>query len=222
VDYTILSADELAVACFQPGNELAWTEFIRRFQPLIVRVVSRVARQWGECNPSMVDDLVQETYLKLCADELKALRTFKAERPDAVYAYLKVFAANLVHDYFKAARSKKRGGGAITQSLEEDRLNSGNDSRHMSAPPDRQILIEQIDSCLRKVASARDRRIFWLYYRVGLAASAIANLPDIELTTKGVESTLFRLTQSVRQLVVQRRTGIADLETEGIHPAESL
>jgi len=33
----------------------------------------------------------------------------------------------------------------------------------------------------------RDCAIFWLYYRQGLTAKAIAQLPDIGLTVKGVE-----------------------------------
>jgi RNA polymerase sigma-70 factor, ECF subfamily len=93
---------------------------------------------------------------------------------------------------------------------------------------DRDLLIQQIDACLLTVASGpnsvRDRRIFWLYYRVGLAASAIAALPTIGLSTKGVESTLLRLTRQIRGHLVQQtlqRTGTGE-SAEGIQPLESL
>jgi RNA polymerase sigma-70 factor, ECF subfamily len=60
----------------------------------------------------------------------------------------------------------------------------------------------QIERCLAKLASepnfARDYAIFWLYYRQGLTAKAISQLPDITLGTKGVESTLLRLTRYVK------------------------
>ena len=41
--------------------------------------------------------------------------------------------------------------------------------------------------------------MFWLYYRVGLTANAIAALPSIGLSMKGVESTILRLIRLLRQ-----------------------
>lgn len=69
---------------------------------------------------------------------------------------------------------------------------------------ERGILLRELDALLCRLLAAgpqleRDRRIFWLYYRVGLAASAIAALPSTGLTTKGVESTILRLTRLLRQ-----------------------
>jgi RNA polymerase sigma-70 factor (ECF subfamily) len=72
---------------------------------------------------------------------------------------------------------------------------------------DRKILIQQIDKFLREATvgrgSKRDLTIFWLYYRVGLTASAIASLPCVALSTKGVESILHRLTALVRECLVK-------------------
>jgi DNA-directed RNA polymerase specialized sigma24 family protein len=63
--------------------------------------------------------------------------------------------------------------------------------------------LQQIDAHLGRLAVGqnleRDRRVFWLYYRVGLTANAIASLPAIGLSTKGVESTILRLTRLLRQ-----------------------
>jgi RNA polymerase sigma-70 factor (ECF subfamily) len=71
-----------------------------------------------------------------------------------------------------------------------------------STSMDRRILLRQIDDALTVVAAGpdleRNRLIFWLYYRDGLSASAIASLPYIKLTTKGVESILLRLTRMIR------------------------
>jgi RNA polymerase sigma-70 factor (ECF subfamily) len=89
-------------------------------------------------------------------------------------------------------------------------------------------LIQEVRGCLNEVASGsqgeRDRRIFWLYFRSGLTASAIASLPTIGLSTKGVESTLLRLTKQVRERLTGAREGKQKgrkLE-EGIHPTESF
>lgn len=227
MDYTAISAEDLVVACAEPQNDAAWIEFVRRFQPLIASVVLRISGQWGKVSPQEVDDLIQETYLKLCEDRARLLRNFKAVHQDAIYGYIKVFAANLAHDHFKVTHSQKRGGGKIPVSIE------GVDSCQMSATRstekvlERELLIKQIDACLRTVvagpSSERDRKIFWLYYRVGLAASAIAALPTIDLTTKGVETTLLRLTRHVRdRLLFAKKHPGEKQRSEGVPSADSL
>lgn len=229
MNYAAISPEELVVACLREGNESAWAEFVRRFQPLIARVALRVARQWGEPSPQVIDDLIQETYLKLCAERLRVLRNFKSAHEGAIYGYIKVFTANLVHDHFKLSHSQKRGGRTATTSIEGE--NAGgipNSPISTTSVLERDVLIQEIDACLRVVASGpgseRDRRIFWLYYRVGLAASAIAALPTIGLSTKGVESTLLRLTRQVRQRLgrsLPPEPG-GEKSGEGIRPAGSL
>jgi len=87
---------------------------------------------------------------------------------------------------------------------------------------ERGILLQQIDAHLGRLAVGqnleRDRRVFWLYYRVGLTANAIASLPAIGLSTKGVESTILRLTRLLRQeLAADRpRPGACTTKDEGI------
>lgn len=206
MDYSTLSAEQLALTCFRTGDEPAWSEFIRRFQPLIARVVWRVARQWGEASPQVVDDLVQETYLKLCSERLKMLRDFAPIHENSIYGFLKVFAANLAQDHFKAEHSIKRGGKALTASGDCEtaaELQLLSDSAEQSA--ERMVLIREIDACLRDITSGtnakRDRQIFWLYYRAGMTASAISGLATVGLSVKGVESTLARLTRQVREVL---------------------
>lgn len=227
MDYTALSADELALTCFQAGDEAAWAEFVRRFQPLIAGVALRVARQWGEASPHVVDDLIQDTYVKICSERKRLLENFTSSHRDAIYGFIKVFTANLAHDHFKASRAEKRGGSSIKNATESDEMASrATDSKCTEVLFERTVLIQQVEACLKAVSSGpcaeRDRRIFWLYYRVGLTASSIAELPSIGLTTKGVESTLVRLTRQIRQQLVERVDHGGPHRTEGIRPAESL
>jgi RNA polymerase sigma-70 factor (ECF subfamily) len=224
-----MSADDLLRACLDTQDELAWAEFVRRFQKLIATVALRTARHWGEGSIQTVDELVQETYLKLCADNCRLLRSFSSIHENSVYGFIKVVTTNLVHDYFKASRSQKRGGptAAVAIDHEESRLtlriqDSG------AAESDRRLLIWQVDSCLQTVVlgphADRDRRIFWLHYRVGLTAAAIAGLPSIRMSSKGVESTLLRLTRQLRQRLgtcTQADSLPAKLE-KGIQAADSF
>lgn len=202
MDYTALSPTDVALQCLRTGEESAWIEFVRRFQPLIAGVVIRMARRWGEASPDVVDDLVQETYLKLCSDRQSLLQTFHPEHPDAIFGYIKVFTANLVHDHFKALRAEKRGGTRVESPTDSDHEANWVSPTSDPMSIERTVLIGQIDASLRAVDSGpnveRDRKIFWLYYRSGLSANAIASIPAIGLTTKGVESALLRLTRLVR------------------------
>lgn len=211
MDYASLSPEELVIACRQTDDVAAWGEFVRRFHRLIATVALRIARRWSEPSPQLIDDLVQETYLKLCADNFRMLRKFKSHHPDAFYGYLKVVTANLVHDHFKAAHSSKRGSGTIEVAADEQIQPGADASGAASAvkSSERGILLREVDAALSRLAAGphleRDRKVFWLYYRVGLTANAIAHLPSIGLSTKGVESSIFRLTRLVRQEIDRDR-----------------
>jgi RNA polymerase sigma-70 factor (ECF subfamily) len=229
VDYTALSADELALACFQGGDESAWAEFVRRFQPLIAGVVFRVACKWGENSPQVIDDLVQNTYVKVCAERTQLLQNFRSAHRDAIYSYMKVFAANLAHDYFKAEKALKRGGANAGGAFADRKdLDNVGDSRSAESAIERTMLIRQIDACLKTILAGpnahRDRRIFWLYYRVGLTASAIAALPTVGLSTKGVETTILRLSRAIRQELTVRTQADAHGQPnlEGMSPENSF
>jgi RNA polymerase sigma-70 factor, ECF subfamily len=211
MDYPSLEPEELIRVCAQTGQTPAWEEFIRRFNPLIARVVVRTAHRWGKFSPSALDDLVQETYLKLCAENCRLLRTFESRQPESIYGYLKVVTANVVHDHFKASHAAKRGSGEIDEDVEviEAKMTGvSQTSVSHQASMERSILLHEIDQHLAKSIPVEDspryRLIFWLYYRSGLSASAIASLPNIGLTTKGVESAILRLTRLVRTALASR------------------
>lgn len=183
------------------GSAVDWGEFIRRIHPVIAGVVSKTARLWTKPTFFLVEDLVQETYLKLFANDCKALREFDCEHNNALYGFLKVVASNVVHDYFRSAYSQKRGCGREKENLEHVPVSMAF-CRHSLEEADRCILLDEIDDCLADRAGdptfSRDYAIFWLYYREGLTAKAIADLPSVGLTVKGVESVVGRLTRYVR------------------------
>jgi RNA polymerase sigma-70 factor (ECF subfamily) len=200
--YAELSSTELIRACAGSKDERAWTEFIRRFQVVIAAAVLRTARRWGEPSRSQVDDLIQDTYLKLCEDDSRLLRTFHSRHEDSIYGFVKVVAANVVHDHYKSALAVKRGASqteAIVEPLPADPRTIGPDSFSRVS---QRLQLEQIDKVLMLVTAGKDQgkkvTIFWLRHRQGLTASEIASIPDIALTTEGVESVLLRLSSMIR------------------------
>jgi len=193
------------------GKAAAWQEFIRRFNRIIVITSYRVARRKREGSPAVVDDITQETYLKLCADGARVLLEFDSAHPDAIFGFLKVVTANVANDYFKRERARKRRGSQIDESLEAAERTVSATGPDSSANMERAVLLNEVEACLYALAPAetreRDRTIFLLYYRQGLSAKEIAELPSIDLSLKGVESTLHRLTQLVRTHLVETCRG---------------
>jgi RNA polymerase sigma-70 factor (ECF subfamily) len=201
--YASISIENLVRRCAASRSPEAWQEFVRRFHRLIATVILRTAARLGDASRQTVDDLIQETYLKLCADNFRILRTFEQQHPDAFTGYVKVLTANVVRDHFKSIHTQKRGAGQLEQIDEDFILTSADDSAGSPQSIERAVLIQEItrhlDLCLAGPDRDRNRRIFWLHYRAGLSARAIAGLPGIRITPKGVESILIRLTKDLRQ-----------------------
>jgi RNA polymerase sigma-70 factor, ECF subfamily len=201
MDYRSLSSPDLIRQCVANKAE-AWREFIRRFQPLIAGVVARAAVRWTTVSASLVDDLIQETYLKLCTNECRRLREFQSRHDDSVYGFLKVVAYNVTMDYFKVRQASKRGADLVTDADPEIAFQT----RGKAGGADDQVLLREIDEIIDRITeSRRDKAVFLLYYRQGFTAQAIAEIPGIDLTAKGVESCLHRLTVQLRERVAGTR-----------------
>jgi RNA polymerase sigma-70 factor (ECF subfamily) len=183
---------DILEACLRTGDEAAWRAFVARFQPLIAGRVSNVVRRYGNPNPALIDDLVQETYLRLCKDNCRSLRTFEARHEDAIFGYLKVIATSVALDHFRGRATKKR-----RDEVEDD--GSHSEASNTSIAIEQTVLLQQLDQRLSTTESDRDRTIFWLYYRQGYTTKDIASMPNLGLTQKGVESCIYRLTQLLRQ-----------------------
>jgi len=209
-----LAAAEIVRACLHTGSEAAWTAFVRRFQPLIVSSVSRVVRRYGVPSPALVDDLCQETYLRLCKDNCRSLREFESNHDEAIFGYLKVIATSVALDHFRARASQKRRA-----EVEDDGTNV--EASVSASSIEHSTLLQQLERQLAAAETERDRTIFWLYYRQGYTARDIAAMPQLGLTQKGVESCIYRLTQSLRSAIIGN-TSLASTQLKGKSPQNAL
>jgi RNA polymerase sigma-70 factor (ECF subfamily) len=205
-----MSIEELIRACAESNEATAWEEFVARFRRPISLSILRAAYQWGKIPQQIVDDLVQETYLKLCTNKCKLLLDFAAQHPDSVPGYIKTIAVNVAHDYFKSLHSQKRGEGETDQFQEEAEPQAHRGGFGSQGAMEHEVLLKQIDDRLRSCAAGpnqeRDCLIFWFYYLQGMSAKAIAALATIKLTAKGVEAVIFRLIRCVREQLGDART----------------
>ncbi len=216
MSFSSLSAEELVRACSESGNAEAWEEFVRRFRVVISSAIRRIALRYGVRNNTVINELIQDTYLKVCKDRCRILRDFKSRHPDAFFGMLKVTAANIAYDYFRSEEAETHGGRIIHVELTDVDAFIPDSRATGPASIEREIVLREIDDVLSEistVSAARDREIFWLYYRQGFTAQAIAAIPGYKIGTKGVESVIHRLTCYLRQRLAEkepraRREGI--------------
>jgi RNA polymerase sigma-70 factor, ECF subfamily len=210
MDYQDLAPVQLARLCAQRNSE-AWLEFIRRYQRPITLVVLRTLREAEETSTLLIDDLVQETYAALCADGFRLLRDFVEEYPSSLDAMVRVVAANLTRDHLRAHNAKKRGGDFHHVAYDSPAVANAL-SPNGRETIERHVQLKEIDAMLqrgreRRIPSARDRAIFWLHFRLGMSAHAIARMPTLQLTSKGVESSLRRTLSLLRKTLKWHRHG---------------
>ena len=101
--YSSLSLKDIVCLCAGQSDDEAWEEFISRVGKAISLTIMRTASLWGEPSRSLIEDLVQVTYLKLWEDNCRHLRDFAMQYPEAILGYLKKTASNTAHDHFKHA-----------------------------------------------------------------------------------------------------------------------
>jgi RNA polymerase sigma-70 factor, ECF subfamily len=201
-DYSGFSATELVERCAQ-DNSGAWREFLRRYRRPMALAIVRVLRRAGAFAPTMLDDLLQETYLHLCADSFATLHRLVSRHPDDFEQMLCLVAANVARDQLRADTSQKRGG-QYRQIADPDLLFAEQIEAADSATKiEQETQLDEIDRMLRRSVDSpsapRDRSIFWMHFQLGMSSEAIARISSIGLTQKGVESSIYRTLQLIRK-----------------------
>jgi RNA polymerase sigma-70 factor (ECF subfamily) len=190
-----ISIRDLLHICLSTDGQEHWRDFVHRTQPLIASVIINTIRRWTSPAPSLVDDLIQETYVKLFANDRKALRSIKNEYENTIFGYLRVVASNVVRDHFRQPKNK-----ADEIELSDAVLPPGPDGHEQLEFAHKK---EQAQEILTSLSSSetyqRDVGIFWFFYEQGYTAKEISLLPSVALTVKGVEAVLFRLTRYIRE-----------------------
>lgn len=198
------SAIALLERCLNNGTGHEWAEFIRLTYPLVSGAVLGITRRWPADLQNHSEDLTQDVYLRLCSGNYGHLRKFSGQGGRALSAYLRTVATSVAVDWLRSRAAAKRGSGLRVESLEKvapftaHRASSGEIFQ-------RRLLWIDIDRYLsgRLSGDPRNRWIFYLYYRAGMSARAIAGIDAIGLSPKGVESAICRLTREIRKHILE-------------------
>jgi len=175
-----------------PQGEHDQIEFYERSRPLFINIATRVARRHGGAPAADIEDQVQDVRLRLSMQASTIARR-NLDEPAAAQAYVAAVARNVVRDTWKSRKAQKRAV-QLLPLLEAD----GHSGARPLADTEFDILVNQLAA---RFGSARDRRVFLLYFRLGYTASEIAAQPGIGLRVKGVESLLSRLSAESRSYV---------------------
>jgi len=204
--YSSLSLKDVVCLCAGPCDDEAWEEFVSRVGKPISLMIMRTASMWGRPSRSLVEDLIQVTYLKLWESGCHLLRDFAIQRPEAILGYLKKTAANVTHDFFKHDYTQSAGGDKPHVSTTDVDPEAGTEAHGSEERIAFEIFLKEIDEhlkcCVTGPDQERDRTIFWLYFRQGMSTKEIASLPNIGLGTKGVGSVIERLKHSIRARIL--------------------
>jgi RNA polymerase sigma-70 factor (ECF subfamily) len=196
--------------CLADPAEADWNLFIRLAQPVVAGGVMRCFSGSTRADRGLVEDLIQETFLKLCESDFIVLRRFRGSDSAGLCAYLKTIAAAIATDHFRSNSAQKKGSGKAAASFDDLASQPGSPDPQF-AELERNLLLERVDRCL-DAQEPRNRSIFWLYHRQGLTPKDISALPGIDLGSGGVETALYRLTKVVRDCL--HRSGV--LQTAAI------
>ena len=104
--HSSMSGEELVRACVEGNDGPAWDEFVSRFRRPISLSIITTCLPMGEIPQQVVDDLVQDTYLKLCSNKCRQLQEFAAKHPEKIVGYVKTTPINVAHDHFKSLHSQ--------------------------------------------------------------------------------------------------------------------
>jgi RNA polymerase sigma factor (sigma-70 family) len=204
------------------GDKAAWEEFVTRYNRFVCLAVLRAYNQRGgrrgyAVDIDLVNDLVQDVYLKLFESMRGTLQGFRGANDAAVFVYVGRVAISVVVDHLRRSGARKRGSEVCsldaTVSDEEGREVALVDRLAAAGPTPEQ---EATATLLREQASAilgrslrgrnaeRDMRIAEAFIFDGCSIADIAERFD-GVRESGVKS-------SVRRTSLRLRGEMARLE----------
>lgn len=218
---------ELVRRCQTIGDERAWNEFVVRFNRFIsVGVLRSLARldsaRMHRVDVELVDDLVQDVYLKLFSNARGVLSGFRGETEAAVLVYIGKTAISVVAEYLRQRRSLRRHAPVVSL----DAILSGDLeidpsvlARSMASGPSpeqiaiRKVLEREVAELLRwSRTGPHASRNAWVVQSFLFGDKTLAEIAEAtggDMTIDSVKSTLWRTSRKLRHHVARRETQAA-------------
>lgn len=181
--------------CINSTNADDWLNFYNQFDKYIRRYIRNYfIKQRLVFNYNLLEDMVQEVYLKLLMEDKKALRAFVGSTDNSFLSYLSKIAQTIAGLYLRWHRASKRTATEISlqDAHVDDCIHPKNESHTQI---EAQILQFEINKLMTKLFSGnnkdRDQQIFNLYLE-GFTSNEIAQIKTLQMKPSTVETTLRR------------------------------
>lgn len=193
----------------QSDSAELWKEFIRRYNPLLVRSVTYAWRKCGQGNfpsPDLAEDLLQDVYLKIVQQRFRLLQNFQGNTEEEANAYL---ARTAINQTISFLRANKNYISADKISLNELLGEDGEERPLPISLTQRQQrfseneLIEILEKCFDGPNRNRNVLIFLLRFRDGYNSEEISKMGFCVLKTTAINNLLVDLKKKLRKFYTE-------------------
>lgn len=163
-------ADGLLARCAASRCAESWGELLARFGPKIAAGVGRALARSGSRNPvDLAEDLRQEVFCRLLADDARALTRCRGRNDREIGSYLFRVAESVAVDHLRKLVALKRGGSPAEETPPARRDPAGRDPVCGRPGPERRLLLAQerdrfFALCRRLLAAGQRRRDLQIVY----------------------------------------------------------
>jgi RNA polymerase sigma factor (sigma-70 family) len=193
---------ELIGRCVQ-GDEEAWQAFVSKYAKPISLYVLRSCS--GPMKSEMVQDLTQEVFIRLLANDCRALRRLQATREVGLLAFLASVARTVVMDEARRRQSAKRSADIVSLDGETKGRNWTSPLSAASSPEVKfqeslglEGFLSLLHSTITGPNAERDICIIQMYFLDEMSASEIARVPGLGVTVAAVEGVIHRARKLLR------------------------
>lgn len=153
------------------GEKAAWDAFVLQYSKLVYDTVIRTLRLYhAQMDDSFKDDLYQDFFVALAANDFHKLRQFKGLNSCTLASWLKAIANRLTIDFL---RKLKNPTVELMENFPADQLNS---AETLLDREQERLLYQAIDGL-----SNRDKLLISLHFRKGLGPEEIATIMHISV-----------------------------------------
>ena len=193
--FAVIANPQLFHLCAtHPQDDEYWAEFVRRFNPLLVRSLTVAWRRNGQVSwpaSDLAADLLQDVYAAIVNHDFRLLRNFRGNTDAEAEAYLAHAAINQTISFLRQRQALRRHAPEIP--LDDWLEEKGEQALAQPARPaglSESEWLGVLRKCFDGPNGKRDILIFLLYARDGYSVTEIARLGVAELKETSIANLL--------------------------------
>lgn len=187
-------------------DDECWAEFVRRYNPLLVRSITAAWRRCGQGSwppHDVAEDLLNDVYLAIVKHDFRLLQNFHGSTEEEANAYLAETAINRTRTFLRARSALSRTADEISLNElieatgEEGRLPESLANRPQSLTE--MELVESMERCFDGPNRNRDVFIFLLHVRNGYTTTEISTMGFCDLKVSSINNLIVDMKKKLRK-----------------------